>query len=276
MVAWSNPLIAWGLMYFGAMRFHTSGEARLQPLSFRVKKKDVAAFAGKGALDARLDRIDEHRPIDRVFVMGCGRSGTWLLTGLMSTFKDTCVVAKEVPVELFAQLTTTGRTLVLKRNNVSFERLSQIPARIKIAYAIRHPFDVLTSHNPTSTHVYHIDVARWLGEMSALRAALNDDRQNFCVVRYEDLATDAAGVQKKLADELGLEVGTPASELASVFKPSGKAESAMHGLRGIDTRSLNKYRSDPNRIAYLKSIRPQLGEALDWVATRFSYDTALP
>ncbi|MFT3730993.1 MAG: hypothetical protein QM780_06125 [Hyphomicrobium sp.] len=276
MAAWSNPLIARGLMYFGAMRFHTSGDARLQPLSFRVKKKDVTAFVDAGALEGRLDRIDGHRPIDRIFVMGCGRSGTWLLTGLMSTFKDTCVVAKEVPVELFAQLTTTGRTLVLKRNNVSFERLSQIPARIKIAYAIRHPFDVLTSHNPTSAHVYHIDVARWLGEMSALRAALEDGRQNFCIIRYEDLAGDAAGVQKKLANELGLEVASSASELASVFKPSGKAESAMHGLRGIDTRSLNVYKNDPQRIAYLRSIRPQLGEMLDWVAKRFSYDTALP
>lgn len=275
MAAWSNPLIARGLISFGAMRFRTSGDARLQPLSFRVKKKHVAAFAENGALEARLDQIDRHRPIERIFVMGCGRSGTWLLTGLMSTFRDTCVVAKEVPVELFAQLTTTGRTLVLKRNSTSYERLSHIPARIKIAYAIRHPFDVLTSHNPTSVRVYHIDVARWLGEMSALRSALEDGRQNFCVIRYEDLATDADGVQKKLADELGLEVGTPAKELTSVFKPSGKAESAMHGLRGIDTRSLNKYKNDPERIAYLKSIRPQLGETLDWVAKRFDYDTAL-
>ncbi|MBS0251061.1 MAG: hypothetical protein JSR78_08350 [Proteobacteria bacterium] len=276
MPAWSNPLIALGLMYFGAMRFHTSGDARLQPLSFRVKKRDVAAFADADALESRLERIDAHRPIDRIFVMGCGRSGTWLLTGLMSTFKDTCVVAKEVPVELFAQLTTTGHTLVLKRNNISFERLSQIPVRIKIAYAIRHPFDVLTSHNPTSAHVYHIDVSRWLGEMSALRSAIEDGRRNFCIIRYEDLVTDAAGAQKKLADELGLEVGTPASELAAVFKPSGRAESAMHGLRGIDTRSLNKYKNDVGRIAYLKSIRPQLGETLDWVAERFGYDTALP
>lgn len=276
MLAWSNPLVAWGLIYFGAMRFHTSGDARLQPLSFRLKKKDVEAFAEGNALEARLEQVDRHRPIDRVFVMGCGRSGTWLLTGLMSTFKDTCVVAKEVPVELFAQLTTTGRALVLKRNNVSFERLSQVPTRIKIAYAIRHPFDVLTSHNPTSAHVYHIDVARWLGEMSALRAAIDDGRRNFCIIRYEDLASDATGVQKKLADELGLEIGTPASELATVFNPSGRAKSAMHGLRGIDTRSLNKYKKDPERIAYLKSIRPQLGETLDWVAQRFGYDTALP
>jgi hypothetical protein len=239
MAAWANPLVARGLMHFGAMKFHTSGTARLLPLSFRLTKKDVASFAADDALETRLDQIDRTRPIDRIFVMGCGRSGTWLLTGIMSTFDDTCVVAKEVPVELFAQLTTTGRTLVLKRNNVSYERFSQIPPRIKVAYAIRHPYDVLTSHNPTSAHTYHIDPKRWLGEMAALRGVIESGRKNVCIVRYEDMVTDADGVQKKLGDELGLTARTSVKDLATVFNPSGKAKSAMHGLRGIDTRSLH-------------------------------------
>jgi hypothetical protein len=49
----------------------------------------------------------------------------------------------------------------------------------------------------------------------------------------------------------------------------------MHGLRGIDTRSLYKYKSDPDKVAYLKSIVPELGEPLDWVANRFGYDISL-
>lgn len=271
----AHPLIAWGLQQFGAVKFHTSGDARLLPLSFRLKKRDVAVFARDGALEARLDRIDEGRPIQRIFVMGCGRSGTWLLTGLMSTFKDTCVVAKEVPIEFFAQLTTTGQTLVLKRNNVSFEHLSQIPARIKIAYAIRHPYDVLTSHNPTSAQTYHIDTKRWLGEMAALRSVLDAGRKGLCIVRYEDMVTDADGVQRKLGDELRLEAGTSVQDLATVFKPSAEAKSAMHGLRGIDKRSLHRYKNDPNKVAYLKTIKPKLGGTLDWVASRFGYDTSL-
>ncbi len=271
----ANPLIAWGLQQFGAMKFHTSGDAALLPLSFRLKKRDVAVFARDGALEARLDRIDEERQIQRIFVMGCGRSGTWLLTGLMSTFKDTCVVAKEVPIELFAQLTTTGQTLVLKRNNVAFERMSQMPARIKIAYAIRHPYDVLTSHNPMSAETYHIDIKRWLAEMAALRLALEIGRKDVCIVRYEDMVTDAERVQRKIGDELGLEAGTSVEDMATVFRPSDEAKSAMHGLRRIDTRSLHRYKDDPNKLAYLKTIKPQLGDTLDWVASRFGYDTSL-
>jgi hypothetical protein len=271
----ANPLIAWGLQQFGAMKFHTSGDAALLPLSFRLKKRDVAVFARDGALEARLDRIDEERQIQRIFVMGCGRSGTWLLTGLMSTFKDTCVVAKEVPIELFAQLTTTGQTLVLKRNNVAFERMSQMPARIKIAYAIRHPYDVLTSHNPMSAETYYIDIKRWLAEMAALRLALEIGRKDVCIVRYEDMVTDAERVQRKIGDELGLEAGTSVEDMATVFRPSDEAKSAMHGLRRIDTRSLHRYKDDPNKLAYLKTIKPQLGDTLDWVASRFGYDTSL-
>jgi hypothetical protein len=265
----------WMLRHFAALKFAISGDAALQPTSFRLGKHDVADFATNGRLAARLEEIDDTKNIQRIFVMGCGRSGTWLLTGLMATFNDTCVVAKEVPVELFARLTTTGKTLVLKRNSQSYQRMLEIPDSIKIAYAIRHPFDVLTSHNPMSGHTYHIDVERWLGEMVALRSVLDAGRKNFCVLRYEDMVRDPVSAQAKLGQELGLEPRIPAQGLASVFRPSGRAKSAMHGLRNIDARSLYKYKNDPTRIAYLKTIKSELGDTLDWVASRFGYDTSL-
>lgn len=272
----SNPLVQWGLKTFGAWRFDVSGDAELVPLSFLLSEKHLARFATPEAFDARLDKIDAIRPIDRVIVMGCGRSGTWLLTGLMSTFKDVCVVAKEMPVEAFAQLTSTGRTLILKRNLTAFKRITEIPARIKIAYIIRHPFDVLTSRHPaTKERVYHITPTRWVGEMEALRLALESGREHLCIVRYEDLVTDCGSAEKKLRDELGLKSKMPFEEFTTAFNPSKRASRAMHGIRRIDARSLHKYKSDPERIAYLETIKPQLGETLDWVANRFGYDTTL-
>jgi hypothetical protein len=183
-------------------------------------------------------------------------------------------VVKEVPVELFAKLTTSGHTLVLKRNNVSYQTISQLPNRIEIVYAIRHPYDVLTSNNPNSDRIYHIDVDRWLGEMAALRSVLQAGRR-ITIVRYEDLVADADKVQRMLADELGLEVKTPAADLPLVFKASKQAEKAMHGVRRIDASSMHKYRSDPKKLAYLKSIRPQLNDSLNWAALTFGYDIKL-
>lgn len=272
----ANPLFQWGLKTFGAWKFDVSGDAELVPLSFRLEEKHIARFATPGALETRLDQIDGFRPIERIFIMGCGRSGTWLLTGLMSTFNDVCVVAKETPVELFGQLTSTGQTLILKRNGVAFKRFTDIPARIKIAYIIRHPFDVLTSRHPaTKRRLYHITPTRWAGEMEALRAALESGREHLCVVRYEDLVTDSGATEKKLSDELGLKPKMPVQDFTTAFRPSKRASRAMHGIRRIDSQSLYKYKNDPERIAYLKSIEPQLGETLDWVASRFGYDTGL-
>jgi hypothetical protein len=270
-----KPLTAWGLEQFGKWKFDISGDARLQPLSLRLSKRHFAEFA-EGGLEAQLDRIDASRPIKRIFVMGCGRSGTWLLTGLMSTFKDSCVVAEEVPVEFFARLTTTGDTLVLKRNNVAFERFAQIPTRIKVAYIIRHPYDVLSSHNPTTGRTYHITTKRWLHEMAALKTVMHSGRANLSIIRYEDLVTDPEGIQLKLAAELDLIVRSGAREVATVFNASPKAKLAMHGLRGIDTQSLYKYKDDPKKLVHLRSIKPELGGTLSWVASHFGYDTSFP
>src|SRR5947199_1870662 len=80
----------WMLRRFAALKFAISGDAALQPTSFRLRKHDVVAdFATNGRLAARLEEIDDIKKIQRIFVMGCGRSGTWLLTGLMATFNDT-------------------------------------------------------------------------------------------------------------------------------------------------------------------------------------------
>lgn len=99
-----------------------------------------------GSLDAQMAIMDRDRPLKRIYIMGCGRSGTWLLTAVMSTFQDVYLVPKELDVEHFGLFSTTSSTLVLKRNWNSFERIEQIPAQVQIAYIVRHPYDVLSSY----------------------------------------------------------------------------------------------------------------------------------
>ena len=207
--------------------------------------------------------------------MGCGRSGTWLLTAVMSTFKDVCVLSKEVPVEFFGQMTTTGTTLVLKRNSAAYRDIAQIPERIGIAYIIRHPYDVLTSANRQTNRLYHVDPERWIGEMCALRDVLQSKRGNMKIVRYEDLATKASEVQELLSVYFDLQITAHADDLPSVFRASKAASTAMHGLRKIDARSIGKYKTDPQKLDYLRSIKPRLVGVLDWVAAEFSYDVGL-
>ena len=123
--------------------------------------------------------------------------------------------------------------------------------------------------------LYHIKPDRWLGEMTALKALIEARRQNVKIVRYEDLVTDACTVQAQLAEFFGFEIESHVDDLPAVFNASAAADLAMHGLRKIDTNSIGKYKRDPRKIDYLRSIRPRLGSMIDWVSSEFSYDLSL-
>lgn len=207
--------------------------------------------------------------------MGCGRSGTWLLTALMSTYADIAVYPHEAPVQNFGLTTTEGSTLVIKRDSHAYETIEQIPARINIAYTVRHPFDVLTSHNPTTGVRFHVDPHRWLGEVLALQYLVDTGRGGTAIVRYEDLVAGAGVVQARLASSFGLSVATSPDDIVRTFDASSEAVSAMHGLRRIDRSSLFRYRSNPEHLDYLRAIRPRLGRLLEWVGETFGYDIGL-
>lgn len=233
-------------------------------------------LAQPGMLARRLEELDLISARQRLFLMGCGRSGTWLLTSLMSCFNETTVVAKELPVEAFALLKTDQPSIVLKRAWDSYRHAVAIPHAIGIICIVRHPYDVLTSHNPETARKYHIAPERWVGELQALRQMLEGGRSQLLVLRYEDLVDDPQAVLTGIAGRFGLVQGRdPAdSQRTAVLPP--EAVRAMHGTRPIDRSSVGRYRHDPEAIAHLRAIMPQLGETLTWMAQRFAYDLHLP
>jgi hypothetical protein len=235
----------------------------------------IAFLSERGRLEAQLAALDQSMVNKRIFIMGCGRSGTWLLTALMSTYADTAVYPHEIPVQNFGLITTEGSTLVLKREWQSYQKIEEIPASINIAYIVRHPFDVLTSHNPISGLRFHIDPHRWLGEMLALQYLVDTQRGGTTIVRYEDLVANPKDVQARLASSFGLSVATSPDDVAQTFGASKEAVAAMHGLRSIDHSSVFRYRSDPEHLKHLRNIRPRLGRLLEWVGETFGYNISL-
>src|SRR5690348_16189646 len=102
-------------------------------------ERELTHLKQPGALARRLAEFDARKPLRRIYVMGCGRSGTWLLTHVMGTFSDVEVLRREVPIEYFGLLTTDLPVLVLKRDRNSYLSAQQIPSNIEIAYIVRHP-----------------------------------------------------------------------------------------------------------------------------------------
>ena len=228
-----------------------------------------------GNLETRLRDLDKDRRLNRVFVMGCGRSGTWLLAGVMTTFRDVTVVYRELSVEHFGLLSTDSAGLVLKRAWDSYLRIREIPERIGIAYIVRHPYDVLTSHNPATGRAYHVMPDQWLGETLALQYLVANKRNNTKIIRYEDLVSNPDDAQKGLGSFFHLQIGSSMNDITETFKPPARTAAAMHGVRPIDRQSVDRHKSSPIHRDYIRAIRPRLGRTLDWVAQTFDYDLSL-
>ena len=212
----------------------------------------------KGALEKRLTDIDKTKAFRRIYVMGCGRSGTWLLTGVMSTFNDVEIVAKELAIEHFGLFQTNRSILILKRDSVAYQRIKEIPQQIEIVFIVRHPFDVLTSYLPISRRPYHILPHRWLGEMLALQYLLDAGRKNTKIIRYEDLVSKPVESQTELAKFFTLQIRLPLNQVVK-----------------MDQNKIGKYKLDTTKIEYLQRIRSDLGDMLSWVAKTYNYDVSL-
>lgn len=230
-----------------------------------------------GALVARMADLDKGGiPRQRIYLMGCGRSGTWLLTSLMACFGDLDVIAKELPVEMFGLVRPGQANVLIKRAWDSYQRLDAIPPAVRILQIVRHPFDVLTSHNPVSKTTYHIPPDRWLGEMTALRRQADSLGDRLIDVTYENLVRDAAAVLARIGAAYGLSLVALPDEILRKGDLPAEAKVAMHGVRPVDSRSVGRWRSDPQAIAHLRAIVPGLGEMLGWMAGRYGYDISLP
>jgi hypothetical protein len=236
-------------------------------------EKELRRLKQPGALQQRLADLDNRKLLRRIYVMGCGRSGTWLLTHVMATFFDVDVVSRELPVEYFGLLMTDHSVLVIKRDSDAYQWVQQMPANIEIAYIVRHPYDVLTSHLPGSGRTYHVLPERWVGELTALRHWVDSRRKNVKVVRYEDLVGHPVEWQTKLAHFFRLKIKV---SVDTIFTASNNpSESPLHRSRKIDDSSIGKHKLDPAKLAYLTQIKPQLGEVLDWVGKTYDYDLSL-
>jgi hypothetical protein len=193
----------------------------------------------------------------------------------MSTFADVSVLYEEVNVEYFGLLSTDRTTMVLKRHDRAYETIETIPPQIDIFFIVRHPFDVLTSVHPDSPGSYYVTSGRWLGETMALKWLVDSQRPRAKIIRYEDLVTDPSRVQEEIATFADLRIQTPAAEYYKVFKPSARVIETMHTLRPPETSSIDRWKSDPNAVAHLKSLQLRLTDCLPWIERTFGYDIRL-
>ncbi len=189
----------------------------------------------------------ERLPSMKIFIAGCGRSGTTLTRDLFNCFEDTFVLVEglygEAPVSRFASLTRPESHLVIKRTGECWQTLAALPDDVELLYCVRHPFDTLTSTHPLSKQWrrFHIDTDRWKSEYLALRALrTRQPQRRIFVLRYEALTQNPDSSQEKIAAHFGL-------------IPTQRFSANMLGIQ-ISAASIEKWKREREFVAYLETI----------------------
>ncbi|MBK8196756.1 MAG: hypothetical protein IPK75_00180 [Acidobacteria bacterium] len=203
----------------------------------------------------------------RIFIAGCGRSGTYLLSAMMQCFEDTYVHPGEAPAEAFALLEDAASTHVIKRVSDSYKTLHLVPEDIGLIHIVRHPFDVLTSeHMGTFRYIKPND---WNAEIDSMRHL---KRANHLVIRYEDLVRGPDSLQSIIQAKYGLNPARKFSEFHLVAQVPGEISESMHGLRAPSESSVQKWRRDIHEQGYLRSIWPDIETNFNWLCSEFGYE----
>lgn len=183
----------------------------------------------------------------KIFIAGCGRSGTTLTRDLFNCFEDTFVLVEglygEAPVSRFASLTRPESHLVIKRTGECWQTLAALPDDVELLYCVRHPFDTLTSTHPLSKHLrrFHIDADRWKSEYLALRALRTSQPQRrIFILQYEDLVQNPDASQEQIAAHFGL-------------IPTHRFSANVLGIQ-ISTDSIEKWTRNREFAVYLETI----------------------
>lgn len=196
-------------------------------------------------------RLAEQLPLvrQRIFLTGCGRSGTWLLTAMLHCIPDIRQAKQESPLGSFLDMPNEARVHLVKRPHDAYKHFDKIPSDIKVLHVIRHPFDVLCSrHRKTERY---ISMARLEAEHAAFFSHLVDRPQTH-IVKYEDMVLRPTDVQSEVEEFLGVTSGSLFSEFHRASDMSEDVVEAMHGLRPLDTSALYRWRTSETDTAYLK------------------------
>ena len=193
------------------------------------------------------------------FIAGCARSGTTLLLELMPSFKDmNALTDAERHFSYFSEMSAIDGNVLLKRDLETYLTLPEMAPDINLIYAIRHPFDTLTSYHARYPHRrFYVSEQRWRGEYAALKELrVRQPKRTITYVRYCDLVTSPDAVQRYLATSLGLEIHYPFSELGTQFL----------------TSSIKKYENDRELERYLWLLPHGLRQEIKEFCDEFGYE----
>ncbi|MDZ7266586.1 MAG: sulfotransferase domain-containing protein [candidate division KSB1 bacterium] len=219
--------------------------------------------------------------LKRVHIVGCARSGTTMLHYAMIAFANTILFDRET-----APWSAPGLKLsfILWReaaggHNPGFfitkryanwwrpaqvSRLADYARRYQvfIINLIRDPRDVLTSRHALDPQKYYVTPELWENSIAAGRQLEHELRNSPCflTIKYEDVILQSQRVEQLLHHKLGLclrrhlKSWSRLKENLQASNVSARMLPYMHRLRDFDPSSIQKWRHDPHKAAYINQL----------------------
>ncbi len=239
-----------------------------------------------------------------VFIVGCGHSGTTLLTAMLDTHHqlhaypgESNVFLRGVTarsfaplVELAAEAKRLGKTVLVEKTPRHVHAMETIAALLPAArfiYLVRDGRDVAISLMRRSPSL-EAGIERWLTDNNAALAAMERFPERVVVLRYEDLVADPAASLGALCDFLGVPYDEAMLRYHEIERSwfVGKEEAALPvaeltgGKRHLARRERQIGQPLFNAGGAWRELSPddqrRLNEAMGPLLARFGYAGAAP
>jgi hypothetical protein len=193
-----------------------------------------------------------------IYIQGCARSGNTLIrelcgsafqgVELVKLTKDTAECSLAHLISLLPQTGSADKTVrVASRNyenSLAMDRdLLRANPQVKVLWMLRDPRDILTSIHANQPDKYYVTPDRLIKSLQLYQQF--EKEPQVLVVRYEELVGNPDAMQARIAESCHLTVSRPFREAYKFFPKFHENVRAMHSIRPIDTKSVQKWRSNP-------------------------------
>ena len=206
---------------------------------------------------------------NRVYVTGCGRSGTWLLTSMLRCLESVDILPGENPIGHFWSMGDNACTHIIKRQHDAWRYFSLLPTEIKVIHMVRHPYDVLLSSHLGREN--HISLERIHEEHDAFFEHLAS-RPNTLTLRYEDLVSKTGTVQEKVMRFTGLKAKHAFDQFHRYVDLNQEVQNAMHGLRPVDASAVDKWKFSERTDDIIRAVKQSRSDIITRFMLYFNYD----
>ena len=239
--------------------------------------------------------------IERIHIIGCGRSGTTMMHLAMACFKNVTLSNSESGVQhphLRERLglalrsgTLGGRKHYITKRDSGWTTPGQVDDVIKwtrlenigILHLVRDPRDVMLSKHVRSKRpdMPYISPERWYESTLAadqILGALSDHPRKL-TLRYEDIILQPLASQQRLAAAFGLEPSPDALPIDRVkdnferlgLQYDGQEITNLNGLRNMDAGTVGQWRKNEVRPSF-EAMSPESRDWLERFCEEYGYD----